>query len=193
MVVCPADHGLQADIIFVIEGTAVNGAYINDLKTNYIIPSLEYFSQGNIDENNYLSEGVNCYYGIVVYQAADCLPHPSSDTIGPFVSPNKLLSAIERLELIGGKGESHANIAEGLATTLQCFEELQQKRDNNVGVQRHCILVCNSPPYSLPVFETHAYTGKTSEQLATILQEVISRLQRPKINCFVFRRVLICR
>jgi mediator of RNA polymerase II transcription subunit 25 len=41
MVVCPADHGLQADIIFVIEGTAVNGAYINDLKTNYIIPSLE--------------------------------------------------------------------------------------------------------------------------------------------------------
>ncbi|KAH0811821.1 hypothetical protein GEV33_010975 [Tenebrio molitor] len=73
--------------------------------------------------------------------------------------------------LIGGKGESHANIAEGLATTLQCFEELQQKRDNNVGVQRHCILVCNSPPYSLPVFETHAYTGKTSEQLATILQE----------------------
>lgn len=41
MVVCPADPGLQADIIFVIEGTAVNGAYINDLKTNYIIPSLE--------------------------------------------------------------------------------------------------------------------------------------------------------
>lgn len=41
MVVCPADHALQADIIFVIEGTAVNGAYINDLKTNYIIPSLE--------------------------------------------------------------------------------------------------------------------------------------------------------
>lgn len=41
MVVCPTDHSLQADVIFVIEGTAVNGAYINDLKTNYIIPSLE--------------------------------------------------------------------------------------------------------------------------------------------------------
>lgn len=41
MVVCQADHGLQADVIFVIEGTAVNGAYIYDLKTNYIIPSLE--------------------------------------------------------------------------------------------------------------------------------------------------------
>lgn len=41
MVVCPADHGLQADVIFVIEATAINGAYINDLKTNYILPSLE--------------------------------------------------------------------------------------------------------------------------------------------------------
>jgi hypothetical protein len=70
---------------------------------------------------------------------------------------------------------------------------LKQKRDNYGGLQRLCILVCNSPRYSLPVFETPAYTGKTSEQLATILQEVISRLQRPKINCFVFRRVLICR
>lgn len=42
MVVCPAEHGLQADVIFVIEGTAVNGAYLNDIKSNYIIPSLEW-------------------------------------------------------------------------------------------------------------------------------------------------------
>lgn len=41
MVVGPGDHGLQADIIFVIEGTAINGAYLNDLKSNYVIPTLE--------------------------------------------------------------------------------------------------------------------------------------------------------
>lgn len=41
MVLCGTEHTLQADVIFVVEGTAVNGAYINDLKTNYIIPSLE--------------------------------------------------------------------------------------------------------------------------------------------------------
>lgn len=34
-------EGMQADVIFVIEGTAVNGAYLNDLKTSYIIPTLE--------------------------------------------------------------------------------------------------------------------------------------------------------
>lgn len=77
------------------------------------------------------------------------------------------------LRLIGGKGESCANIAEGLATALQCFEELQQKRDGNVNnLQKHCILICNSPPYLFPVMETQNYAGKTAEQLAVILQEV---------------------
>lgn len=165
MVVCSSEHGLQAEIIFVIEGTAVNGAYINDIKTNYIMPSLEwvfipvicllnwinmmtferiiefglrywlvqcnlaeyweqihnwyrvqlkqfiqviqrsqfnmicfrYFSQGNLDDNNYLEDSTSVY-GIVVYQAADCLPHPSTDTFGPFTSAAKVYSAIERLE-----------------------------------------------------------------------------------------------
>lgn len=41
MVTGPSEHGIQADVIFVIEGTAVNGAYLNDLKTNYLIPTLE--------------------------------------------------------------------------------------------------------------------------------------------------------
>lgn len=74
--------------------------------------------------------------------------------------------------LIGGKSESHANIGEGLATALHCFEEMQQQRDSNVNTQKHCILVCNSPPYLLPVMESHTYAGKTGEQLAAILQEV---------------------
>ena len=39
--VAATEHGIQADVIFVIEGTAVNGAYLNDLKTNYLTPTLE--------------------------------------------------------------------------------------------------------------------------------------------------------
>lgn len=41
MVVGPIDHSIQADIIFVIEGTAINGAYMNEMKSNYVIPTLE--------------------------------------------------------------------------------------------------------------------------------------------------------
>lgn len=35
----------QADVVFLVEGTAINGAYINDMKLNYIVPTLEYFSR----------------------------------------------------------------------------------------------------------------------------------------------------
>lgn len=41
MVVCSVEHGMQADVVFVIEATAINGAYINDIKSHYVIPSLE--------------------------------------------------------------------------------------------------------------------------------------------------------
>lgn len=41
MVVGPPDHTVQADIIFVIEGTAINGAYMNEMKTTYVVPTLE--------------------------------------------------------------------------------------------------------------------------------------------------------
>ncbi|KAL1509767.1 hypothetical protein ABEB36_004453 [Hypothenemus hampei] len=174
MVVCTTDYGGQADVIFLIEATAVNGAYMADLRANYIIPALEYFSQGSltkIDDNTLVAENTISSYGIVTYQAADCLPSLTTDTFGPFYGPGKVLSAIDKLELVGGKGESHANIGEGLATVLCCFEELQLKRDPNVIVQKHCILICNSPPYSIPVFECQTYSGKNAEQLAVILQE----------------------
>lgn len=41
MVMGTAEICSIADVIFIIEGTAINGAYLNDMKTNYIIPTLE--------------------------------------------------------------------------------------------------------------------------------------------------------
>ncbi len=74
--------------------------------------------------------------------------------------------------MVGGKGEAHANIAEGLATALQCFEDLRLKREDMGMVQKHCILICNSPPYQLPVMEISPFTGKTVEQLASLFTKV---------------------
>lgn len=102
------------------------------------------------------------------------------------VTLNKLFGC----RLIGGKAESHANIAEGLATALQCFEELHQKRDSSTTVQKHCILVCNSPPYLLPVMESHTYSGKTAEQLAGILQEVRDWIKGCLLTQIVFEAIL---
>ncbi|XP_012287300.1 mediator of RNA polymerase II transcription subunit 25 [Orussus abietinus] len=172
MVAGPTEHGMEADVIFVIEGTAVNGAYLNDLKTNYLIPTLEYFSQGGIEDREYVSEqNSTTLYGVVVYHAADCLPAPCTGTLGPYSNPHKLLLTLEKLEMVGGKGESHANIAEGLATGLQCFEDLQLRRDPNAAPQKHCILLCNSPPYQTVVQESYKFAGHTVEQLAALFQE----------------------
>lgn len=57
-----------------------------------------YFNQGNIEEVSCISESANALYGIVSYQAADCLPHPCSDTLGPFTVPSKVLNALDKLE-----------------------------------------------------------------------------------------------
>ncbi|XP_015111836.1 mediator of RNA polymerase II transcription subunit 25 isoform X2 [Diachasma alloeum] len=184
MVPVPSEHGPQVDVIFVIEGTAVNGAYLNDLKTNYLIPTVEYFSQGTIEDREYVSENSTTLYGIVVYHAADCLPSPTTTTRGPFSNPHKLLSSLERLEMVGGKGESHANIGEGLATALLCFEDLQIKREPTTNSQKHCILVCNSPPYQTVVQESHKFAGHTVENLAAVFQErdiILSILSPRKI------------
>ncbi|XP_011632716.1 mediator of RNA polymerase II transcription subunit 25-like isoform X2 [Pogonomyrmex barbatus] len=171
MVTGPTEHGMQADVIFVIEGTAVNGAYLNDLKANYVMPTLEYFCQGNIEDREYVSENNTILYGIVVYHAADCLPSPCTETFGPYSNPHKLLMALDKLEMVGGKGESFANIGEGLATGLQCFEDLQLRREPNTALQKHCILICNSPPYQTMIQESCKYAGHTIEQLAGIYQE----------------------
>lgn len=73
----------------------------------------------------------------------------------------------------GGKSESNANLAEGLATALVCFDDMNEIREEHrFGVQNHCVLVCNSTPYSMPVLECNEYENKSIEQLAAIFQEV---------------------
>lgn len=39
--IVPNEHGMAADVVFVIESTASNGAYLNDFKTNYLVPTIE--------------------------------------------------------------------------------------------------------------------------------------------------------
>lgn len=84
--------------------------------------------------------------------------------------------------MVGGKGESFANIGEGLATGLQCFEDLQLRREPNTASQKHCILICNSPPYQTMIQETYKFAGHTIEQLAAIYQEVNIYIY---IHCYI--------
>lgn len=154
------------DIVFVVEGSAANGAYINELKTNYIVPTLENFSQGPIDDREYLvSDRHSTQYGIVFYRTAANLLETTCCTFGPFTSPQKVVEIFERLPLVGGGMESCANLAEGFATAHVCFEDMKETRapfiEGSMALQKHCVLVCNSPPYSIPVTECWKFAGKT--------------------------------
>lgn len=91
-----------ANVIFLIEGTAINGVYLSDMKNNYIIPTLEYFSHhGSIDDRDtYSSETNNFLYGVVLYKTAQCLPGVACTTYGPFTNPQKLLNVLDKLECV---------------------------------------------------------------------------------------------
>lgn len=161
------DMDTLADVVFLVEGSAANGAYMNELKTNYIVPTLEHFSQGPIEDREYLiSERYSTQYCVIIYRTTANLLEPMCTTFGPYASPQKVMDLFERLPLVGGGMESCANLAEGLATAHVCFDDMKEHRarysiDGNLSAQKHCILMCNSPPYSMPVMECWKYTGKT--------------------------------
>ncbi|XP_063542521.1 mediator of RNA polymerase II transcription subunit 25-like isoform X1 [Cydia strobilella] len=139
MVVNAPETPIQAELIFVIEATSTNGAYISELKTNYIIPTLEYFHGGALEEGG----GNGSVYGIVTYQAADNLLALPVNTFGPFTCPQTAIETIDKIQFIGGQAESRACITEALVAVAACFEEL-----GRTDVSRHVLLLCCSPPYS---------------------------------------------
>lgn len=176
------------DVVFVIEGnfkhfslpnflkltkiisaTASCGVYMNEMKTSYIIPALEFFSQGMEDIYSPSNKAAGSLFGIVSFKTSQSIP--ASNTFGPFLSPQKFLKAIDNLDLTGGKSESNANMNEGLATALVCFQDMEKMRDKDSTISRHCILISNSSPYTMPVTECYEFEGKTTEQLAAYFLE----------------------
>ncbi|XP_047035547.1 mediator of RNA polymerase II transcription subunit 25-like isoform X3 [Helicoverpa zea] len=163
MVVNAPDSPVQAEVIFVIEATAANSAYIGELKTNYIVPTLEYFHGGPLEEGG----GSGSVYAIVTYKAADCHPGVPVATFGPYTSPQSVVETVDKIQYIGGHAESRACVTEALTAALACFDEL-----GRTDIPIHVLLLCCSPPYS-------AYAGglvpagapATVEQAARLLGE----------------------
>ncbi|XP_035452222.2 mediator of RNA polymerase II transcription subunit 25 isoform X1 [Spodoptera frugiperda] len=163
MVVNAPDSPVQAEVIFVIEVTAANGAYIGELKTNYIIPTLEYFHGGALEEGG----GNGSVYAIVTYKTSDVHPGVPVGTFGPFTCPQTVLETVDKIQFVGGHIENKACMTEALATALDCFDDL-----GRTDLPMHLLLLCCSPPYS-------AYGGglvppgapATVEQAARMLAE----------------------
>ncbi|WAR01131.1 MED25-like protein [Mya arenaria] len=124
------------DVVFVVEGTANLGAYIDDLKTNYILPTLEKFNGGPPDPIDYGHDYSCTLYNLVTFFSADIAPDSATRCSDLTTSTHQFLSWLDSVKL---------------------------------SPERHCILICNSPPYPLPSMEGCKYTGYYSDQLANML------------------------
>ncbi|XP_059150868.1 mediator of RNA polymerase II transcription subunit 25-like isoform X6 [Physella acuta] len=157
------------DVVIVVEKTANLVPYLEELKTAYIIPALEHFNGGPpspIDTGH----DYNCtLYCMVTYTAGDSAPEMASDCTYPTTSTYELLQAFDNIQFIGGAGQSCSHVSEGLSTALQCLDEIKLLRYSGKHTQRHCILICNSPPYHITAEESQDYRGFNSEQLATMM------------------------
>ncbi|CAG2122160.1 unnamed protein product, partial [Medioppia subpectinata] len=106
----------------------------------------------------------------------DCAPEPASQCFAPTTSSHRLLQWLDKIQFIGGAGESCSHITEGFSTALQVFDDFTALRENTASnimakTTKHCILICNSPPYSVQTLESQTYSGLKIDRLAALMSE----------------------
>ncbi|KAK8756576.1 hypothetical protein V5799_000721 [Amblyomma americanum] len=96
-----ADQGnWVADVVIVVEGTANLSPYVESLKSHYIVPTLEYFNGGPIDDRDCGYDTNSTTYALVVFMAADSAPEPAAICHAPTTNVAKLLSWFDRVSYV---------------------------------------------------------------------------------------------
>lgn len=162
---------IENDVIFVVEGTANLVLDFENLMKSYIEPAIHYFN-GEIPmetEFSYGDEFGPNQYGLVVYGTVTHTPEPAVQCIKETRDAKQILQYLNEIKFEGGGCEEHSLLAEALSIALQIFDERTLHRGQGYKgiVRKSCMVVCNSPPFSLPSREcAEDYFDKTAEQLA---------------------------
>lgn len=164
---------IENDVVFVVEGTANLLLDFEDLKKAYIEPAIHYFNGGIPMDTEYSfgdEYGPN-QYGLVVYGTVSHTPDPAVQCVRETRDAKQMLEFLEEVRFEGGGCEECSLLAEALSVALQIFDErtiLRGQTSKGI-VRKSCIVVCNSPPFTLPSREcgyADDYFDKTVEQLA---------------------------
>ncbi len=148
------------------------GAYFKELKANYLHPALLHFNGGPLIESDFSGDYGGPLYSLVIYNTVDCYPSPAVSCISPTSNAWQLNAWMDQIQFIGGGGESGSLVAEGLGSAMQIFDDLKSRRHSSLAnCTCQCILVCNSPPFSLPSMESGNYNGYSSEELVCLMSE----------------------
>ncbi|XP_054762346.1 mediator of RNA polymerase II transcription subunit 25-like isoform X1 [Lytechinus pictus] len=164
-------EGKCTDVVFVIEGNASLGAYFDELKGNYILPTLVHFNGGPLIDSDFTGDYGKTVFSLVVFNSVDCFPGPAISCTAPTSNAKEFMRTLEKILFIGGGGESHSLLAEGLGGAMQIFDHMKIRREAGTKIDRMCILITNSPPFSIPAMECGHYSGYTAEQLAVLMGE----------------------
>jgi len=159
------------DVVLVIEDTALGSTSMADLKSHYILPTLEHFNGGPVSDLEFASLNCSSSFSVVPFYASDCLPSPPAKIMGPFTSIKKILTVFDRLEFCGGQGETHSSGQEGIASALQVLKEVEQRRGRDIATAKHILYICNSSIYDMPVLDNTIYHGRTLDDLAMEVRE----------------------
>ncbi|KPJ07718.1 Mediator of RNA polymerase II transcription subunit 25 [Papilio machaon] len=144
MVVNAPESPIQAEIIFVIEATSANSAYITELRTNYIVPTLEYIG-GNAENRGCITEALStalsCFdelgrTDLPMHILLLCCSPPYSAYAGGLVPQGAPATIEQAARLISERG-AHLSIASAkrLPALLALYEhaggELHQAQQRN--------------------------------------------------------------
>jgi len=159
------------DVVLVVEDTALGSTNMVELKTHYIVPTLEHFNGGPASDLEFASLSCSSSFSVVPFYASDCLPAPPSKIMGPYTSIKKVLTVFDRLDFCGGQGETHSSGQEGLASALQILQELELKRGGDIATAKHILYVANSSIYDMPVLDNIPYHGRNLDDLTMEIRE----------------------
>jgi hypothetical protein len=163
------------DVIFVIEQSPMIGSCFDQIQETYMKPLLKHFYGSPIFDDIGITKDLSgTVFSVVGYKSLDCAPLAVCTLIQP-TSHVKLLyeKLSSTLEFSFGLGESRAHVAEGLATALDIFDDLEAKNARKrVTLARHLILIASqSACEDLVVNESHNYCGQLLEEVLQTLTE----------------------
>ncbi|XP_067935489.1 mediator of RNA polymerase II transcription subunit 25-like isoform X2 [Watersipora subatra] len=183
------------DVVFLVEATTNMEASFSELKSNYIIPILNYFSPAAVDDLDLLVDSGSNLYTIATFTSADSAPYPSVSCAQPSTNSHEMHEAFGFIDFMQCWNFGVSHVTEAMATGLQILDEYKKIRSKpSQPVEKHIILICNSSPYDVPTRETRAYLGLYATDLADKMAErgvhlsIISPRKRPNLYQ-LFKRV----
>ena len=171
------DHPPIKDVVFVVEETSALNGHFEELITNYLVQTLEFFNEGphTTVERSWASIECTNTFSLVCFRTADCRPRLMTRAQGPYTSAKVFFNALESIQFSGGLGETKSCGSDGLADALRIFNQLDKRRDAYLKpghpVSKFIVYIANSAPFEMPVQDVVDYIGQSIEDLIKKISE----------------------